>query len=324
MSAPVLVTGAAGFAGSHLVDLLSGTEGPLIAWYRPGGRPPRPGPSEAPPRSRVQWQPVDLLDPPGVARALAGAAPRIIYHCAGSAHVGSSWSRSGATLRLNLLGTHHLLEAVRRTGLACRIFIPGSAHVYRRSERALREDDPLGPASPYGLSKLAQELLARRAVQDDGQPVLIARAFNHLGPRQDPSFAVSGFARQIALIEAGRSEPVLMVGNLDVGRDLTDVRDTVRAYRAIAERGQPGRPYNVCSGRLYGLREVIEQLLRLTAVRVEIRVDPARLRPEDAPVVVGDPTRIRDEIGWQPEIPLDRALADLLAYWRDAVRAEPG
>lgn len=320
----MLITGAAGFAGSHLVESLRLSEPRLVAWYRPDGRPPPPDVRSATGPGSVEWHPVELLNPDEVQRALLAAAPRVIYHCAGAAQVGPSWRWSGATLRANVLGTHRLLEAVRRARLDCRIFVPGSAHVYRASPRALREDDPLGPTSPYGLSKLAQELLARRAVRDDGQPVFLARAFTHFGPRQDPAFSVSGFARQIALIEAGLSEPVLRVGNLAVGRDLTDVRDTVRAYRAITERGQPGRPYNVCSGRLVELRDLVDRLLTRTRRRVAIEIDPARLRPEDTPVLLGDPTRIREEIGWQPEISLEQALDDLLGYWRTVVRAGTG
>lgn len=322
MPEPVVITGAAGFAGSHLVELLSATEADVVGWYRPDGRRPRLRPEVSRGR-QVEWQAVDALDRESVARAFAATAPRTVYHCAGAAHVGASWARSGAVLRSNLLGTHYLLEAARRFRPDCRIFIPGSAHVYRPSDRALREDDKLGPTSPYGLSKLAQELVARRAVRDEGFAVFLARAFNHIGPRQDPSFSVSGFARQLALIEAGLSEPVVRVGNLNARRDLTDVRDTVRAYRAITEHGQPGRPYNVCSGRPWSLGEILDRLLGLACVRVRIEVDVTRLRPDDAPVLWGDPGRIRDEIGWQPEIPLDRALADLLTYWRAAVQGQP-
>ena len=152
----------------------------------------------------------------------------------------------------------------------------------------------------------------------DGLHVTIARAFNHMGPRQDPFFAASGFARRIADIEAGRWEPEIAVGNLDARRDLTDVRDTIRAYRLILERGTPGRPYNVCSGRAITIRELLDRLLARARVPIRVRVDPARLRPNDVPLLLGDPTRIQTELGWQPEIPLDRTLDDLLDDWRSA------
>jgi GDP-4-dehydro-6-deoxy-D-mannose reductase len=239
-----------------------------------------------------------------------------VYHCAGAAHVGMSWGDAARTLAINVRGTHNLLEGLRRAGLAAKVVIPGSAMVYAAADRALTEDDPLVPRSPYALSKLAQELEGVRA-NLDGLHVTIARAFNHMGPRQDPFFAASGFARRIADIEAGRWEPEIAVGNLDARRDLTDVRDTIRAYRLILERGTPGRPYNVCSGRAITIRELLDRLLARARVPIRVRVDPARLRPNDVPLLLGDPGRIQTELGWQPEIPLDRTLDDLLDDWRN-------
>jgi GDP-4-dehydro-6-deoxy-D-mannose reductase len=157
----------------------------------------------------------------------------------------------------------------------------------------------------------------------DGVHVTIARAFNHMGPRQDPFFAASGFARRIADIEAGRWEPEIAVGNLDARRDLTDVRDTVRAYRLILEHGVVGRPYNVCSGRAITIRELLDRLLARARVPIRVRVDPARYRPNDLPLLLGDPTRIQTELGWLPEISLDRTLDDLLDHWRGRARTQP-
>jgi GDP-4-dehydro-6-deoxy-D-mannose reductase len=150
----------------------------------------------------------------------------------------------------------------------------------------------------------------------DGPQVLVARAFNHFGPRQDPWFVGSGFARRIADIEVGRWEPDIAVGNLDARRDLTDVRDTVKAYRQILERGVPGRIYNVCSGHAIAIRELLDLLLSRARVPIRIKVDPARYRPNDQPLIVGDPTRIRTELGWTPEIPIEQTLDDLLEFWR--------
>jgi GDP-4-dehydro-6-deoxy-D-mannose reductase len=195
------------------------------------------------------------------------------------------------------------------------VLVPSSALVYRSSDRALTESDPLAPASPYGVSKLAQEMLAART--NGALAVAIARPFNHFGPRQDPFFAASGFARRIADIERGRWAPEISVGNLDARRDLTDVRDTVRAYRSILERGVPGRPYNVCTGHAIPIRELLDRLLARARVPIEVKTDPARLRPNDTPLLLGDPTRLRDELGWTPAIPLDQTLDDLLAYWRN-------
>lgn len=316
MPGRTLVTGAAGFVGGHLIQWLGAEEGAdVVAWYRSGGTaPPADGFGETS-ASRVTWQAINLLDAPGVHRALADLRPVAVYHCAGAAHVGLSWGNTTRTLEINVRGTHNLLEGLRRANVAARVVIPSSAMVYAPADRALSEDDALVPKSPYALSKLAQEMEGVRAI-GNGLDVTIARAFNHMGPRQDPHFSASGFARRIADIEAGRWEPEIAVGNLDAQRDLTDVRDTIRAYRLILERGAPGRPYNVCSGRAITIRELLDRLLARARVPVRVRVDPARLRPNDVPLLLGNPARIETELGWHPEIPLDRTLDDLLNDWR--------
>jgi GDP-4-dehydro-6-deoxy-D-mannose reductase len=237
-----------------------------------------------------------------------------VYHCAGAAHVGRAWDATTPTFAINVLGTHHVLQAIERSGGTARVFVPSSALVYATVDDALTEGHPLLPASPYGLSKLAQEMLAVKA--NGAVAVTIARPFNHFGPRQDPHFVASGFARRIADIEAGRWPPEISVGNLEARRDLTDVRDTVRAYRMILERGQPGRPYNVCSGQAITIRELLDRLIARARVPVEVTVDPARYRPNDTPLLLGDPARLRDELGWTPDIPLEQTLDDLLEYWR--------
>jgi GDP-4-dehydro-6-deoxy-D-mannose reductase len=275
------------------------------ALARAGGQPaaPRPG---------VRWSAVDLLDRDVVRRALDEARPSVIYHCAGFAHVQEAWMASAQALRVNVLGTHHLLEGCRDLGLTCRIVITGSAQVYRPGTAPIGEDDPIAPANPYGISKLAQELMAAAS----GLTVVLTRPFNHAGPRQSPAYASAAFAQQIAQIEAGASDAVLRVGNLESRRDITDVRDTVRAYQALAESGVPLRPYNVCSGRAYSMREILDILLSLARVRVRIEVDPARLRPSDNPIILGSHARLTADTGWRPEIPIEQTLADLLDYWR--------
>jgi GDP-4-dehydro-6-deoxy-D-mannose reductase len=266
----------------------------------------------------VHWSAVDLIDRGAVSRALAELQPSVVYHCAGIAHVGESWSKPVRALSVNVLGTHHVLEAVREAGLHCPVLVTGSALVYRSSASPLREDDPIGPADPYGVSKLAQEMLAAGPAE---APIFIVRPFNHAGPRQSPTYATSSFARQIAEIEAGRREPVLRVGNLESRRDITDVRDTVRAYRLVVRHGRARRPYNVCSGKAYRVRDLLDALIALSQGSIEIEVDPSRLRPSDNPVIAGDRSRIGAEAGWTPEIPIERTLDDLLNYWRREIRA---
>jgi len=304
----ILVTGAGGFAGSHLLDLLATSGADIVAWHRPGTAPPREG-------DRIAWQEVDLLDRLMVADAIRRRPPDAVYHLAGYAHVGRAWDETVATFETNVRGTHFLLEALREASRQVPLLVPSSALIYQPATEPLSEDHVVLPSSPYGVSKLAQEMLAVRGYAD-GIGTRVARAFNHVGPRQDPAFAASGFARQIAEIEAGIRDAEIVVGNLDAKREITDVRDTVRAYRVILERGIPGRPYNVCSGRALAIGDVVDQLVSKSRVRVEIRVDPSRFRPNDLPIVEGNPTRIREELGWTPEIPLQQTLEDLLNYWR--------
>ena len=264
MAGPPLVTGATGFAGSHLVDQLLNDHSSVAAWSHRGGRALEQGGDP-----RVQWNAVDLLDRAAVSRALSDLQPSVVYHCAGIAHVGKSWADPVRALSVNVLGTHHVLEAVRGAGMKCPVLVAGSALVYRPSIGPLAEDDPIGPSDPYGVSKLAQEMIASACVD---APVFIVRPFNHAGPRQSQAYVTSSFARQIAEIEAGRREPVLHVGNLESRRDITDVRDTVRAYRLVVRHGRPGRPYNVCSGQAYRVRDLLDTLIALLN---RFRRDPA-------------------------------------------------
>jgi GDP-4-dehydro-6-deoxy-D-mannose reductase len=279
----------------------------VVAWANPQGA------AVVERHAKVAWRAVDMLDRDAVRAAVADLRPSAIYHCAGAADVGGSWADPVKPLRVNTLGTHHLLDAVRDAGLRCPVLVTGSALLYRPSTEAITEDSPIGPSNPYALSKLAQEMVAARVTWC---PVLLARPFNHAGPRQSPAYVVSSFARQIAEIEAGLSEPVLRVGNLDARRDITDVRDTVRAYRLLIESGQSGRPYNICSGRAHRIGDLLETLMGLSRTRISVAVDPSRLRPSDNPIVLGDPSRMAREIGWRAEIPIERTLTDLLDYWR--------
>jgi GDP-4-dehydro-6-deoxy-D-mannose reductase len=304
-----LVTGATGFAGSHLVDDLLRDHGRVAGWANPGGTTP-----EA--RDTVEWQAVDLLDRAAVASAIARLRPSVVYHLAGAASVGDSWKDPVRPLRVNTLGTHHLLDAIRAADLQCSVLVTGSALIYRPSLGALDENSPIGPPNPYGLSKLAQEVVAGR---DGWSPVFLARPFNHAGPRQSPDYSTSAFARQIAEIEAGGGDAVLNVGNLDARRDIMDVRDTVRAYRLLVEKGRPARPYNICSGIAHRVGDLLDMMLGMSPSRIRVSIDPARLRPIDVPLVLGNPARIAAETGWRATIPIEQTLRDLLDYWRQRI-----
>lgn len=313
MAARILVTGASGFVGRHLLALLAGEGGTIWAWAR---RLPAAAGSAG---GQVIWRAVDVLDRDAVRAGMGEARPVEVYHLAGEADVAGSWRDPATSLQTNVIGTHRVLDALRELGLAARVLVPGSATVYAPAQGPLSEESALAPSSPYALSKLAQELLARRAAEEDGQAVIVARAFNHIGPGQSPSFAAASFALQIAAIERGQAPPVIAVGNLDARRDLTDVRDTVRAYRLLMAHGVPGVPYNVCSGRAYAVREILDGLRRLSSAAVEVRVDPARLRPDDTPLVLGSPARLQARTGWTPRIAIDETLRDVLADARTRI-----
>jgi GDP-4-dehydro-6-deoxy-D-mannose reductase len=308
LSGTTLVTGATGFAGSHLLDKLA-DHAPVIAWYRQKGHPPDPN-------RHLDWRPVDLLDAPEVIRGIEEAMPAQVFHLAGAPQVAASFQNSVEHLQTNVVGTHNLLEAIRRTGQPCRVLVVTSAQIYQASDEPIDESAPLIPATPYGFSKLGQDRLAERAWLDDGMDLVIARPFNHAGPRQSPAYAVSSFARQIARIEAGLESPELFVGNLDTRRDMTDVRDVVDAYALLMKSAPAGRPFNICSGRAWRMGDLLDELLHIARVPIRVRVDSERLRPSDVSVVQGDASRIRSELGWAPLIKVEQMLSDTLEWWR--------
>jgi GDP-4-dehydro-6-deoxy-D-mannose reductase len=295
VSEVVLVTGAAGFAGSHLVEHLRLSQNHVVSWTR---------------------QTVDLLDRDRVRTAIRELRPAQIYHCAGMTHVARSWLDTAQPLESNVLATEHLFDALRREGIRCRVLVPGSATVYAASSEPISEDGPIAPTNPYAISKLAQEQLALRAIQEDGLDLVLTRSFNHTGPGQTPEFAAPSMARQIALIERGELEPVIKVGNLDAQRDVTDVRDVVRAYAALMQSGRTGVIYNVASGVARSIRSILEALVSRSKLPVRIEVDQARMRPNDVPVVVGNHSRLTEATGWHPQVSFDQMLDDLLTYWR--------
>jgi GDP-4-dehydro-6-deoxy-D-mannose reductase len=307
MPAPVLITGAAGFAGSHLAERLASTPN-LVCWSREA-----PAPGLAP---SARWGQIDLLDREHVRRAVAELRPAQIYHLAGVPHVGGSWDATGPTLAGNVLSTHYLFDALRRAGVRARVLVTASATVYAPSDRPIAEDGALAPGSPYALSKLAQEMRTLRAQTEDRLDVIVVRAFNHTGPRQAPVFAAPSFARQIAMIERGEQPPVIRAGNLAPRRDLSDVRDVVRAYIALMERGVSGGIYNVASGVGRSIGDVLDALVARARVKVTVETDPALLRPNDTAALVGDVTRLQRDTGWTPAIAFDRMLDDLVEYWR--------
>ena len=312
----VLVTGITGFAGSHLVDLMLARGGvEVLGILRWRSRTENIEHF----RSKVQLIECDLRDSTSTRDALEAAEPDWIFHLAAQSFVPTSWNAPNESISTNALGQLNLFEAVRRLGLKPRVQIACSSEEYGlvlEDELPIRETNPLRPLSPYAVSKVTQDMLGYQYFKSYGMDVVRTRGFNHEGPRRPNVFVASDFAWQISEVEKGRREPVIHVGNLDARRDFTDVRDMVEGYWLALEKGEPGEVYNLCSGKDYSIRQVLDLLLGMTQAKIEVRTDPKRLRPSDVPVLLGDGSKFRKATGWAPRIPFEKTLADSLDYWR--------
>jgi GDP-4-dehydro-6-deoxy-D-mannose reductase len=305
----VLVTGANGFVGPHLTSALN-ARGDSVHGF---------GLGTPPAGARLAgWHPGDLLDAGALDQAVIAAKPEWVVHLAGQSSAAISFEKPVETYRTNALGTWMLLDAVRRHAGGARVLVVGTSEVYGPQPEGSRVDEeaPFRPVSPYALSKAAADASSDAFARRHGLDVVRTRSFGHTGPGQSDVFAIPSFARQIAAIEAGRAEAVLRVGNLEVTRDLTDVRDVVAAYVAVLERGRRGAAYNVCRGEGIRLTDVVQRLAERARMPVRIEVDPARFRPADLPYLVGDGSSIARETGWRATTPLERTLDDVVDDWR--------
>lgn len=293
-----LVTGAGGFVGGHLVAHLRDLGDDVV-----GSEPSTGG--------------ADITDAAAIEAEVARCRPEVIYHLAGWSDVGGSWDHPVETFRANGEGTLNVLAAARAADVD-RVVAVSSADVYGKAqpeEMPLTEDSPLRPANPYAASKVAADFLGLQAWLGHEQRVIRVRAFNHLGPGQSDRFVASALASRIVKAAAD-GQGTLTVGNLSARRDYTDVRDVVRAYRLLAEHGEGGTAYNVCSGVDVAVQEIADTLLELAGADLTLETDPALLRPVDTPVLVGSHERLTAATGWEPGIPLRTTLADILEDWR--------
>jgi GDP-4-dehydro-6-deoxy-D-mannose reductase len=348
----VLITGITGFAGSHLAEYLleraDGTSGDVEVYGACRWRSRLDNLSDLARQGRLNLRGVDALvsseaelraivDPHGVnllqgdmadpyqmKTLIEAVKPDRIFHLAAQSFVPTSWSAPAETFSINTVGQIHLFEAIRAVGIDPLIQIAGSSEEYglvHPDEVPIKESNPFRPLSPYAVSKVAQELLAYQYHQSYGLKTVVTRGFNHTGPRHGPVLSCSSFARQIAEIEAEVSPPMLYVGDLTTKRDWVDVRDVVRGYWLALEKGAPGEVYNIGSGTTRTIQSMLDILLSLSPVEIEVRKDPTRLRPSDVLILWADDSKFRAQTGWEPQIPFEQTMRDLLDYWRERVKS---
>jgi GDP-4-dehydro-6-deoxy-D-mannose reductase len=316
----ILVTGAGGFVGRHLVEHLANVQpnadihGTIYI------------PSEEEGLSqKATFHLLDLLDEQAVYALLAELKPDAIYHLAGQASPSKALKAVWRTLEINIHAQLNLLQICIDLNLVPRIITISSGEIYcggvsEPNMMPVDEKAEIRPGNPYALSKVTQDMMALQYFLSHQLPIIRIRPFNHTGPGQSESFVAPDFALQIAKIEANLQEPVMLVGNLEARRDFTDVRDVVRAYHLLMERGEPGVAYNVSSNKAYSIQYLLDTLLSFTDAKIEVKSDSAKMRPVDVPLVQGDYTRLHELTAWQPSIPFDQTLRDLLDDYRQRVQ----
>ncbi len=318
MAKKALITGIAGFVGSHLSELLLAQGYEVYGLRRPRTRMDLIE-SIA---SKLHLEDADLLDSHSLYTMISRIKPDVIFHLAAQSFVPTSWVSPSVTLEVNIVGSANLFEAVRQAEIDPVIQIACSSEEYglvHEDELPIKETNPLRPLSPYAVSKLAMDYLGYQYYESYKVRIVRTRGFNHTGPRRGDTFAESTFAKQIAMIEKGKQEPVIQVGNLDSKRDYTDVRDMVRAYVVSTEKCDPGEVYNICTGKAILMSDMLKLLLSFSKIKPEIKPDPSRMRPSDVPVLIGDNSKFVAKTGWKPEIPFEKTMEDLLNYWRERV-----
>lgn len=317
-----LITGITGFAGSHLAELLLDEGVEVFGAYRARSRMEN---LTSAVQSRIRLVECELRDAQSVKSLLESIRPDGIFHLAAQSFVPTSWNSPADTLNNNIIGQLNILEAMKDLKLTeTPIQLACSSEEYGmvyENEVPIKESNPLRPLSPYAVSKVAQDLMGYQYSQSYGLRCIRTRAFNHEGPRRGDVFVTSNFAKQIVNIEKGHQEPIIRVGNLEAKRDFTDVRDTVRAYWLLLQKGVPGEVYNIASGETVKIADMLDMLLAMSNVKITVEVDPARLRPSDVPILLGDFSRTRELTGWEPRISFKQCLQDLLEYWREVIPA---
>lgn len=318
MKKKALITGITGFVGSHLAEFLLNenlTVHGILRWRSKMD-------NIQPFKKKLYLHEADLLDAHSLYAVIDQIKPNYIFHLAAQSFVKSSWASPANTIEINMVGSVNLFEAVRQTKLPTVIQIACSSEEYGKvypSEIPIKETNPLRPLSPYAVSKVGMDYLGYQYWESYGLKIIRTRGFNHTGPRRGEVFSESSFAKQIAEIEKRKREPIIYVGNLETERDYTDVRDMVRAYYLSVKKCDPGEVYNIATGKTWKIKKVLHHLISLAKVKVTFKEEAERMRPSDVPLLLGDATKFVKKTGWQPEIPFEKTLKDLLNYWRERV-----
>lgn len=304
-----LITGINGFVGQYLQRALQQQGYQVAGTYLPGKVQ----------STSLQYYPMDLLQPEQIETVVQHWQPDEVYHLAGQSSVALSWQQPAKTMEINVNGTLHLLDAIKKYKPNCKILVVGSSDEYgpiKQENGVVKETDPLQPVSPYGISKMTQEKFAQLYARTYQMNIIMVRPFNHIGPGQHIGFVVADFASRIAAIEQGKVKPILKVGNLHSWRDFTDVEDVVAAYVLLMQHGSAGEVYNVGSGQAIEIQQILNQLLELSRIDIIIETDPARYRPVDVPLIVCDNSKLVACTGWKPQKELKQTLLETLNYWR--------
>ena len=317
----VLITGITGFVGSHLAEYILENH-PGVEIY--GIRRWRSRMENIEHLiSKINVLECNLVDASSVKALVADVKPDKIFHLAAQSFVPSSWNAPAESLTTNILGQLNIFEALRESKLEnCWVQIACSSEEYGMvypDEVPIKETNPLRPLSPYAVSKVGQDYLAYQYFMSFGIKTVRTRGFNHTGPRRGEVFVESNFAKQAVEIEKKKKPPVMYVGNLEAERDFTDVRDMVRGYWLSLEKGEPGEVYNICTGKAISIQQLLDMVLKGTKIQIEIKQDPSRLRPSDVPLLRGDCSKFQKATGWEPKIPFQKTLTDIMDYWREHI-----
>lgn len=308
-----LVIGAAGFVGSYLIEEMYTCGMEVCATKLP---------HEQLEQIHAKVYDLDILDKEAIVTLLLEIRPDYIFHLAAQSSVGLSWKNPGLTVDVNIKGSINVMDAVRELYYKPRVLLVGSGEEYghiKTGETPIKEDNLLRPGNIYAATKACQNMIGSIYAQAYDMQLMMVRSFNHIGPGQAPMFVVSDFCKQVAEIEKGLREPVMHVGNLAAKRDFTDVRDVVKAYVKLVQRGVPGETYNMGSGHAVEIRKILDMIISMSEKEIRVEIDPNKIRPVDVPIIEADITKLHELTGWKPQIALEQTIRETLDYWRRRV-----